>query len=236
MLQLPMSIVDMVVAQEVAGLPCTFHVTHPLNLLLFAGYTGPLCASCSSGFPPLSASDEFHLQLGLNTSSLTSVTGIGKKYARYRSACRECPANRTLSLLAYIGARFVDLAVVAALVALVVRERNKRMHKQAKSVLHAPKVAAPGGGLAQNQHRWPPWAEQLLPSWLRSNLAVVPLLRRERGPVPKRPEIAADALVQVCFGRHAQLVWVLSHLLPCPASAVRHYSLTLLRLKHGTLT
>jgi hypothetical protein len=163
-----------------------------------AGYTGPFCATCSSESPSSLSKDDLLLKLGINSSTLLATKQApAKQYGRYRNACHACPSNKALALLAYIGARVVDLVIVAVLVWLIVRERKKRMHKQANSVLHTPKSGTPGAAAAVGQSKWPHWAERMLPSWFRSSLAAAPLLRKEAGPVPKRPEIAADALVQV---------------------------------------
>ena len=175
------------------------------------GYTGPLCASCISTTPHPSSADT--VPTAAVSGGNISSTGIAKRYGRYHQACKECPSQRSLSVLYYILARLLDLGIVAGLVALVAHERRKRLRKLAAQAVVGQRPVRP----QQQQPRkpgkvvgvfvaWWNWLEwcckQVFPPRLRNAWAMAPMLMREKGRPAKKDALSTDQLVQVQRGKH----------------------------------
>jgi hypothetical protein len=172
------------------------------------GYTGPLCATCVHDPDYVPSHTASHPLLQNLSSSASASTPHGRRYGKFHQACKACPSNRALSVLYYLLARLLDLLLIAVQVVLVVRERHKRIVKlnsqmaakmSGKAAPPPPKktpkgvaakvVAAKAKVTAQLKRVWP--------DWLRSSLALAPLMRKEHNKVPKSEELASEFVVQV---------------------------------------
>ena len=174
------------------------------------GYTGPLCSTCvhDPQYVPAYSGSHPLLQNLSSAASASSLPSAGKRYGKFHQSCKACPTNRSLSVLYYLLARFLDLLLIAVQVVLVVRERHKRIVKLNKQhsanmtgkAVPPPRKTTPKGVAAKvvAAHAWMvAQAKRVWPKWLRSSLALAPLMRKEHNKVPKPEELASEFVVQV---------------------------------------